>query len=52
MIKGFSVYKNLMGFELKIIHDDSSKDFFSIFSTEEKLNKIIKILKQRGYKEI
>lgn len=52
MIKGFSVYRNLMGFELKIVHDDSSKDYFSLFSTEEKLNKTIKLLKQWGYKEI
>lgn len=50
MIKGFKFYKGLDNFQLKIMHEDSKKDYFITYSSFEKMMKQVKLLEKHGKK--
>ena len=52
MIKGFKFYKGLDNFQLKIMHDDPQKDYFSVYSSFEKMMKQVKLFEKYGITEI
>ena len=52
MIKGYKFYKGLDNFQLKIMHEDSKKDYFCVYSSFEKMMKQVKLLEKHGKKEI